>query len=377
MKFGVGVIGATGYIGTPYRAEIRDSPDDATIVSLCARRRDRLEAAAQDDGGALITEDWREIVDHPEVDLVLILTPDALHHEPALACAAAGKHVVCEKPVGMNAREAREIRDAFVDASLCHFVPFWTRYGDIFRRAREIVDTGILGTIRAVVYRWQNPRPRAMPFTWRDDASLSAAGSIADVGSHAYDTMRWFLGKEAIRVLTHASVIADAKPDLGLLDLEEAIAWAETHDAAEGQKRRPGSAYDFADIAIEFEDGVVGSLVLSHAPVFRKGLAPELELHGEDASLGIDRFGGAITLVRTGGNVETLDTVPDVGFGNRFARHVFPALREQLAGAPRAGSPHPNLHDGWRVQIFTDAAALSAERGGWVELEEIERQSGR
>ena len=52
-------------------------------------------------------------------------------------------------------------------------------------------------------------------------------------------------------------------------------------------------------------------------------------------------------------------------------------LVQQLAGAPRAGSPHPNLHDGWRVQIFTDAAALSAERGGWVELEEIERHSGR
>jgi predicted dehydrogenase len=375
MKFGVGVIGATGYIGTPYRAEIRESLDDATIVALCARRRDRLETAAQDDGGALIADDWREVVEHPGVDLVLILTPDALHHESAMACAAAGKHVVCEKPVGMNAREAREIWEAFRDASLCHFVPFWTRYGDIFQRAREIVDTGVLGAIRAAVYRWQNPRPATMPFTWRDDAMLSAGGSIADVGSHAYDTMRWLLGTEAKRVLTYASVLTDAKPDLGPIDLSEAIAWGEAHDSAQSETRRKATAYDFADIAIEFESGIVGSLVLSHAPVFRKGLAPELELHGEDASLGIDRFGGTITLVRTGGDIETIASVPDVGFGNRFAKHVFPALREQLAGAPREGSPHPNLHDGWRVQVFTDAAALSAERGAWVKIEEIERNS--
>ena len=57
--------------------------------------------------------------------------------------------------------------------------------------AREVLDSGVLGEIRGVVYRWHNPRPMDMPLTWRDDDSLSAAGSIADGGSHAYDTLRW------------------------------------------------------------------------------------------------------------------------------------------------------------------------------------------
>lgn len=370
MKFGVGVIGATGYIGRPYRAEVREAPEDGRIVALCARRRDRLEAAAKEDGAELLTHDWRQVVEHPDVNLVLICTPDALHHEAAMASAALRKHLLCEKPVGVNAHQAREIWEVYRDSGLGHFVPLWTRYVDVFRRGREIVREGRLGEIRVAIYRWHNPRPAAMPFTWRDDAALSAAGSIADVGSHAYDVMRWTLGDEASRVLTHARIITPPKPDVGLIDLAEAIEWGETHTTAGSESGRKGTTFDYADIAIEFQSGVVGSLILSHAPVIRRGLAPELELHGTEASLAIDRVTGAITLSRPGTvaspvNRETLESVPHSGFGNRFSKHVFPALRERASGAP---SEHPGLDDGWRVQIFTDAAALSARTGGWVDL---------
>ena len=129
---------------------------------------------------------------------------------------------------------------------------------------------------------------------------------------------------------------------------------------------------DFADIAIEFQSGAVGSLMLSHAPVLRKGLAPELELHGTEASLGIDRITGAITLARPGQDVEKIDTVPDVGFGNRFEKFVFPGLRERASSGK---SEHPGLDDGWRVQLFTDAAARSATLGEWVEIAEVEETS--
>ncbi len=375
MKYGVGVIGATGFIGTPYRAEMRETPDDARIVALCARRRDRLEAAGKEDGAKLVTDDWRQVVEHPDVNLVLICTPDALHHEAAMASAAHGKHLVCEKPVGANALQAREIWEAYQGTGLGHFVPLWTRYVEVFRRGRELVREGRLGDVQAVIYRWHNPRPDAMPFTWRDDAELSAAGTIADVGSHAYDTIRWILGDEARRVLTHAGTITPPKPDVGPIDLSEAIAWGESHTSAGSDQHRRGTTFDYADIAVEFHCGVVGSIILSHAPVLRKGLAPELELHGTEASLGIDRVAGAITLSRpakAGGgavDLEVLETVPDSGLGNRFAKHVFPALRERASGD---SSEHPGLDDGWRVQVFTDAAALSARTGGWVNLADVE-----
>ncbi len=372
VKFGIGVIGATGYIGTPYRAEIREAPDDATIVALCARRPDLLEAAAREDRAQFISDDWRRIVDYPGVNLVVVATPDALHHEAVMACAAAGKHVVCEKPVGMNVAQAREMWAAYRDRGLGHFVPFWTRYVPVIRRAREIFRQGTIGDVKAVIYRWHNPRPAAMPFTWRDDAELSAAGSLADVGSHAVDTLRWMLGQDAVRVLVHADVITAAKPDLGSVNLDEALRWGDSHAASDRAERRTGTAFDFASIALVLESGAVGSLLLSHATYLRKGLAPEVELHGAEASLAIDRPSGRLTLARPGKVPEVLDTVPDPGFGNRFIKYVIPALRSRIA---RESTEHPGLEDGWRVQRFTDAAAQSARSGAWVALSDVDKSS--
>lgn len=361
MNFGVGVLGATGYIAVPYRAEMRQA--GGRIVALCARRRDLLETAAKEDGAAVVTHDWRQVVDHPDVNLVVVATPDALHYEAVMACAAAGKHVVCEKPTGMNAREAAAMWAAYRDRGLGHFVPFWTRYVPIFRRAREVFREGILGEVRALVYRWHNPRPAGMPFTWRDDASLSSAGSLADVGSHAYDTMRWLLGEEAVRVLACADVVTPPKPDLGEVNLDEALRLGEM--PAQTMSTRKGTAYDYGVVAFVLARGAPGTLLLSHTPFVRKGLAPELELHGTLASLALDRLAGTLTLVRPGKTPELYATVPDPGHGNRFLKHVFPALRQRAAGEP---TEHPGLDDGWRVQLFTDAAAESARRGGWVSL---------
>ena len=369
MKFGVGVIGATGYIGTPYRSEIRESTDDATIVALCARRMDRLQAAAKEDGATVVTDDWRKVVEHPDVNFVVVATPDALHHEAVIACAENGKHLLCEKPIATDARQAHEMWQAYEKSGLGHFVPYWTRYVDMFARARQMVADGELGEIKAVIYRWHNPRPIDIPFTWRDDASLSAAGSIADVGSHAYDTVRWLIGQEATRVLAQADVVSPAKSDLGNIDLNEALELGRASSTTGGDKLRKATAFDYANIAWEFQNGAVGTIVLSHAPYLRKGLAPELELHGTRASMSIDRLTGVLTEVRPDEPAQVVDTLPHDGFGNRFAQHVFPAIRQRAA---ESESEHPGLDDGYRAQLFTDAAAASAKRGSWVDLAEFE-----
>ena len=364
FQFNVGVIGATGYIGAPYRAEIRQAAG-ANIVALCARRRELLERAGEEDGADLLTANWQEVVHHPHVNFVIVATPDALHHEAVMACADAGKHLLCEKPVGVNAAEAYEMWAAYRHAGLAHYVPFWTRYCEPFVRTREVIESGLLGDIRGVVYRWHNPRPDDMPLTWRDDAELSAAGSIADVGSHAYDTLRWLLGCEARRVQSHADTITPARADLGAINLTEALVLGQSGGQADASKRR-GSTFDYASVAWEFDNGVVATLVLSHTPFFRKGIAPELELHGTKASLGLDRVSGNLTLAKQGEPVEIIDTVSDSGFGNRFAKYVFPSLRQALAGEETG---HPDLKDGWRVQLFTDAAARSARSGRWETVE--------
>ena len=370
IKFQVGVIGATGFIGAPYRREMREARDKFEIVALCARRREPLEAAAKEDGCGFITDEWRKVVDSPAVDLLMVATPDRLHHEAVMAGISAGKHIFCEKPVGADSRQAYEMWRACREAGLAHYVPFWSRYMAPFLRAREIVQAGILGEIKVIMYRWHNPRPASMPFTWRDDASLSAAGSIADVGSHAYDSVRWIVGAEATRVLAHAGVITPPKPDLGNVNLGEALEWGLAHAAAGSEKVRKGSAFDYATVAWEFETGAVGAITLSHAPYLRKGLAPELELHGTEASLSLDRERNTISVTRPGQKLPDIEELPQAGPENRFARYVYPALAERVSGGESA---QPGLEDGYRVQIFTDAAALSARRGTWVETSELER----
>ena len=362
----VGILGATGYIGQPYRQEMR-AVSDVRIVALCARRRDLLDAAAKEDSADLVTTDWRAVVEHPDVNLVVVATPDALHHEAVMACAEAGKHVVCEKPVGKNTTQAAEMWEAYRQTpNLFHFVPFWTRYAEIFVRVKEIVASGALGQIRGVVYRWHNPRPTDMPLTWRDNADLSAGGSIADVGSHAYDTVAWLLGEQATRVLTHAATVTAAKPDLGEINLHEALAWSSDPSAHSKQQR--GTTPDYASIAWEFSGGAVGMLMVSHASFLRKGLCPELELHGTDASLAINRVTGDVIWGLPDGSPEVREQIPDQGLGNRFEKFVFPAMRCILSGDPPP--EHPTLEQGWQVQRFTDAALASAELGSWVTVSE-------
>ena len=106
---------------------------------------------------------------------------------------------------------------------------------------------------------------------------------------------------------------------------------------------------------------------MSHAGVFRKGFAPELELHGTMGSLSVDRISGEVRFADSPEPARVLETIHDDGNCNRFQNHVFPALRTRAEGRT---SIHPGLDDGWRVQVFTEAASLSAKLGSWVELQE-------
>ena len=370
----VGVLGATGYVGEPYRAELRDC-ENVRMVALCGRRMDLLEAAVEQDRADLATDDWRKVVEHPEVNYLVVATPDALHHEAVMAAAPAGKHLFCEKPVGLDAAQAKEMLGAYSAAgTLAHFVPFWTRWSPAFVKAREIVQSGALGEVKVVNYRWHNPRPPDMALTWRDDPNLSSSGTIADVGSHAYDTVRWILGVECQRVLAHADTITPARFDIGEVNLTEALARGE--GGLSGDSRKGGTP-DYAAMAWEYQGGAVGAFVLSHAPYLRRGLVPELELHGTEASIAVDRFHGKLTRGLADNSVEVVHEFPSGGFdiGNRFKQWVIPALREVMDGAKQGDLDVPSLEDGWRVQCFTDAVSQSAERGTWVEIDDIANQS--
>ena len=369
MQIGIGVIGATGFIGTPYRKEIREAGGQGRMVALCARRKERLLAAAAEDGAVVATHEWQAVVEHPDVKLVLVLTPDALHYDPVIATAELGKHLVCEKPVGVDAAQSFAMWQAVKRAEVFHFVPFWTRYHPIFIRAKQIIAEGRLGTVQGIIYRWHNPRPIDTPFTWRDDAELSAAGSIADVGSHAYDALRFLLGEEVQQVMAHADTIMPPKADLGEIDLGEAIAWGQQHVTADAQQQQLATTPDFCQLLFKYASGVRGVMVLAHASYYRKGFAPEVELHGTLGSLAIDRINGNILFSDSTEPAQLAETVAGDLPENRFADAVFPALSKHFSGEP---SEHPDMEDGFKVQVFVDAVVASARQHTWVSLKEVE-----
>ena len=161
-----------------------------------------------------------------------------------------------------------------------------------------------------------------------------------------------------------------AKPDLGAIDLGEALHWGEAHATDEHRQTRRGTAPDYAQLAVEYPSGIVASITLSHASYLRKGFAPELELHGTLGSLSVDRLRGELHFSNSPDPAQLLETTNIGGDVNRFQEYVLPAFRDQLAGTD---VDHPGLDDGLCVQRFTEAAVVSAARGTWVELAELER----
>lgn len=359
---GIGIIGATGFIASKYRAEIRQAKG-ARIVALCARRQILLNRAAKEDDAEFTSTDWRSVVEHPDVDLVVVATPDALHKQAAIACAKANKHIFCEKPIATCASDS-EIMWAEYRARphLASFVPFWGRFLDVYIRAKDLVSQGLIGETRAVICRWFNPRPKTMAFTWRDDPGLSASGVIADDGSHFYDLVRWILDKEAVRVMSHVRTTTAVKPDLGDLNLIEALSVEETAQA-DPVLRECGTA-DFGNVTWEYEDGTTATMLMSQMPSLRMGFAPEMELHGTKASLAVDRKSGSLFLLRDSGPPCLLET-HSTESGNRFSKHVLPAVQAAVAGKL---NDHPNLRDGHQAQIFLDGALKAAQLGYWARL---------
>jgi predicted dehydrogenase len=257
------------------------------------------------------------------------------------------------------------MRDACSAAGVGTFVPFWTRYADTLVRAKALLAAGELGDLRAVTVRWHNARPTNMPYTWRDDAALTN-GVLADLGTHAYDTVRWLVGEDACDVTASTAVLGPAKPTLGDIDLGEAFAIGRGAAPADAPAKQ-GTACDFASVDLMFPSGVHAAMLVSNAAGVRRGLAADFELHGTDASLAVDRLNGRLTLLRGDEREPTVEDVSDIRV-NRFDLYVVPALHAHAAGE---AVDVPDLDAGLASQVFVDAAATAAARGTRVALSEF------
>jgi predicted dehydrogenase len=198
-----GTLGAAAI--TP-RALIYPCVDEwrASVYAIAARDRARAEAFARYAGIRHVLVDYRQVVEHPKVDAVYNPLPINLHHAWTIKALEAGKHVLCEKSFASNAVEAQDMVRVAAERKLVVMDAFHYRYHPVFIRAKEIVDSGVLGRIDEIRAQFHVPIPQDL-----DDIRMNyhtGGGVTMDIGCYPISWVRHLTGEEPVEVSASAEV---------------------------------------------------------------------------------------------------------------------------------------------------------------------------
>jgi predicted dehydrogenase len=191
----VGVIGTGGIANAHIAGYLKT--EGIELFGACDVVKERAEAAAEKHGFKHVFTDYREMLAQPGLDLVSICTPPFAHKEPAIAALEAGKHVLCEKPMALNSKEAQEMVDAWHRVRGTHHnrftIGFQSRWMPNAQLMKRAIDEGAMGDIyygRAIALR-RRGIPGWGVFT---DKSKNGGGPMIDIGVHALDLTLWLMG---------------------------------------------------------------------------------------------------------------------------------------------------------------------------------------
>jgi predicted dehydrogenase len=190
-----GLIGAGDIVRKRVAGALRDARD-SELVAVSRARADLVERFAREIGAPRWHASWRELVIDPEVDAVYVATPVRLHAEQTIAAAEAGKHVLCEKPMAMNAAECDRMIAACRANNVRLAVAYYRRFYPAVRRAAEIIASGEIGEpvfAQMIASEPFDPRPGAPRF-WLVQRSESGGGPMADFGCHRVEVLLHLLG---------------------------------------------------------------------------------------------------------------------------------------------------------------------------------------
>ncbi len=306
------------------------------------------------------TTDYRELLAHPDVDVVSICSPPFLHHEIALATVEAGKHFWIEKPMGRNARESREIAEAAAAAGLCTAVGFNYRHAPAVAEARRLIRSGALGRItnlqiRMITSYASDPN---QGFTWRYEQAQAGSGALGDVLSHAFDLAQFLVAPiTSVNAVTERFIRQRPLPGGGAREVENE---------------------DYAALLARFDGGAVGVLETTRVAV---GPHAEyiIEVYGTEGSLrwNFDRM-NQLEVADDGSGYRTVMTPTSFGEFARFQPNAGPGigfndlktieaalfLRSVAEGKQFA----PSAADGWSASELVDVSIRSAESGQWIDV---------
>jgi predicted dehydrogenase len=376
---GAAVIG-TGFIGTVHVEQLRRIGVDVRGVLGSTPDRGAARAEALSVGHAYA--DLEEILADPAVHVVHVTSPNHLHVPQARAILAAGKHVVCEKPLAMTASESVELVAEARASGLVNAVNFNIRFYPLHQHVRELVAAGTLGDVRFVTgHYFQDWLLHDTDWNWRLDPSQGGAlRAVGDIGSHWLDLMAFVTGQPIVSVMADLATFVTAR--------QEPTGPVETFSTGRSADTvtRPMGTEDTATLLLRFANGARGSVAVSQISAGRKN-SLQWEIDGSESAAWWDSEtpdhlwlghrdrpnelllrnpalmgdAGKAAAALPGGHVE--------GFGDTFGALFRAIYRDVVAGRPSADPPYADFAAGHDEMLVNDAIALSAAEQRWVDVD--------
>ncbi len=354
----VGVIGTSPYADYIHLPNLK-SHAGAQIAAICGRNRARAQEMADKYAIPMVFTDYRQMLEQAGLDAVVIAVTDDLHYPMTMDALAAGLHVLCEKPMALNAQQALAMTEKAQAMGVKHMTFFAWRFEPYHRYLHQLIGESYIGRPYLCQFRQVGGYGRDGQYAWRFD-SRHGNGILGDLGSHMIDMAHWLVG-DITRVSAHLTTLVERM----------------------GADGRPLStpANDSALLTVEFANGACGAIVVSAmAHMAEREQFHEVSLYGEDGTLELNMSSIEAKMrgVREGqGRFETL-TVPDeYRMGVDSALPLWDQLSmvlqtqsigdRQFIDAILHDQPvAPNFEDGLKVQAVIDAALESQRRGCWV-----------
>ncbi|MGV9626946.1 Gfo/Idh/MocA family protein [Streptomyces sp. NPDC003487] len=345
------------------------------LVAVAEEVPGRAEEAAAQFGFASTTRDWRDLAADPRVEAVSVTAPNFLHREIGVSLAEAGKHLWIEKPVGLNAEDARAVADAVARAGVQGAVGFNYRNAPAVEAARELLASGELGTVTHVRIRLFSDyaaHPEGA-LTWRYERERGGSGVLGDLASHGVDLARYLLGE-----------IASLTADTAIFVPERARPTGATagHSRATGGALGPVENEDYAGCLLRFASGARGVLEACRVSVGEQN-AYGFEVHGTKGAVFWDFRRMNELRVSRGTTyqdqpVSTVYVGPGAGEYAAFQPGAANAMGyddlkvvecHRFLRSIAEGTPYgATLADAVHSAVVLDAMARSAASGAWVTL---------
>jgi predicted dehydrogenase len=341
---------------------------------ICGRDRAGAEDMAARFGWESVETSWERVLQRKDVDAVDISAPGYLHKSIAVAAAQAGKHVLCEKPLGNTGAEAREMLDAVNRAKVVHGIVFNYRRVPAIILAKQLIESGRLGRIfhfRARYLQDWLVDPQ-FPRVWRLDKTRAGSGALGDLGAHIVDLCRYLVG-EVTEVTAMLQTFIKERP----LPAADQGAWG----SVSGSGMAPVTVDDAALFLGKLEGGAVASFEVARFALGRRN-HNAFEVNGSKGSLAfnLERMNeleyynhedppesrGFRTILATqpGHHAYISAWWPPghiIGYEHTHTHIIYEFLKAVAKGEP----PSPNFFDGWRNNMILDAVERSASSGKW------------